>query len=634
MRGLLYYYAQKVSDQSDIRTPDLFGGSTINQKGALLDEASEMLGKSTAFAETDLEKAANEASTTVDDLVDEVKQTEKANKETQDIASTPDPLADDKTPAWNGVHGEEMTSGPPLEESALEHYLTEVDPLLSDIGGRMQTDFKTPGPEAVPLPDHAVKPLNDYLSKIGNDLNQVKYSAVQWAEARRNFSLLDYRSRTNAGSVMDFAFPYRYWYTSNMVNWMLRAGAHPEIVANYVRLNKFLSANIDRPGYPSRLSRKMAISAPWLPDWLGDSIYIDPLRQFYPMEQLLRPVTQVQEQGVLQMRRTMTNLDKMVQDEDITEQAYADAKKNQSGSAWDTAWNKARSELSAEIENPWDFAFSAIGPSLPISTAYNLAMGRGDELAPLPITKMIQRTSAAITGGEGINIGKPFRKMVGLPELPKNYYWAVDSVLSNMAVEGYDLKEIKLAMTEHKGELYDIALKRSNVLQLSKYLGAPIGVDFFPEGEKEQRSLQLAYNDIMDTGSSEAKSKFFDEHPEITARWLSFDDPEERLRSFLRGEIWESYNKLNAVDKRLARDQLGTPFTDLFINKETRNYDDLDTETMATWAKSLRGTVPGQVDVPSSRSATPHPRSANRSTVTTSTRKGTLRHRHTPGYAL
>jgi len=69
-------------------------------------------------------------------------------------------------------------------------------------------------------------------------------------------------------------------------------------------------------------------------------------------------------------------------------------------------------------------------------------------------------------------------------------------------------------------------------------------------------------------------------------------DPEERLRRFLRSQIWESYNALEGPNKGVIRNRFGELFQDAFINKATRSYDSIDTQTLAMWAGALNNKVP------------------------------------------
>ena len=59
------------------------------------------------------------------------------------------------------------------------------------------------------------------------------------------------------------------------------------------------------------------------------------------------------------------------------------------------------------------------------------------------------------------------------------------------------------------------------------------------------------------------------------------------MRKFLIAEVWGSYNELATLEKRAAREQMGDTFNDAFLDKETRSYDSINTDTLAMWARTL-----------------------------------------------
>jgi hypothetical protein len=72
------------------------------------------------------------------------------------------------------------------------------------------------------------------------------------------------------------------------------------------------------------------------------------------------------------------------------------------------------------------------------------------------------------------------------------------------------------------------------------------------------------------------------------------------LRNFIISQVWDGYTKLPALHKREITEYLGDPFTEQFLNKETRSYDSIDTATLAMWAKAVKGTVPETAPQPPS----------------------------------
>jgi len=64
------------------------------------------------------------------------------------------------------------------------------------------------------------------------------------------------------------------------------------------------------------------------------------------------------------------------------------------------------------------------------------------------------------------------------------------------------------------------------------------------------------------------------------------------LRLFTRSAVWDGWNELSALEKTELKKQLGPMFADNFINKSTRSYNSIDTDTLVSWAKTLKRRMP------------------------------------------
>jgi hypothetical protein len=244
-----------------------------------------------------------------------------------------------------------------------------------------------------------------------------------------------------------------------------------------------------------------------------------------------------------------------------------------------------------------------MSPSLPISIAASLIKGKPEEINTLPVTRLIQGITSWVKPG-GVNIENPFRKAAGLPQGGQFDTFYVHRMLANMAAEGYSTDEINRAMVDQSGPLWTEALDRVGKTQSIRMLGQALWLDFFPEGELQQRKLQQEFSKAIDSGDKTAVSKFFEDNPEYRARLLmnKWDDPQGQLRNFMISDIWTGYRALPALYQKQLRDQLGTVFNDAFLSKETRSYDAIDTTTLSMWTKAVGGylpkTAPGAPQVP------------------------------------
>ena len=499
---------------------------------------------------------------------------------------------------------------PPITEAKYEGMLHTVLPKLDEIHKKVQTDLRVPR-KTTDLnmqltPEEAIK-MRKYLLHVKNKMADAKMLTMRHGQNMRDFALLNYSRRYGWDNWLGAVFPYQFWYTRSMGNWMIRAMDKPSIAANYMRLAHLSTLYQPPADDPTRLQGKLKIPMPFLPKFMGDSIYADPLQQFFPFMQIGKPFEQIFQEKNMILKRAKTALDDMVTNQEVMPQDAQSAWDTQSGPLWEKVMTTAKTSIDEQFRNPMDIASSVMGFSVPLSLAYNLGAfsflgpeyaARPEYISQLPITRTIQNMSAAlgIGGPRGINIEEPIRKLAGLPAIDRFEDYRVDRMLAGMAAEKVITTDQALrAMIDRVGPVFQQAQKRVSQMGLIQYVGAPIGVDFFPEGEQDQRALAPLYDKALEewkNGDGTAYSDFMLKYPEYAARLASFKDPEQRLQGFLRSEIWTKWNALPDLYKRQYADQFGTQFTDLFLNKETRNYSALDTKTLGNWAQALGSVLP------------------------------------------
>lgn len=518
------------------------------------------------------------------------------------------------TPAIGAAH--DVTTAlqiPPTSQAVYEGYLQKVMPALDEAERSMTskwTEYYQPDPitgKPVQQPSALSKLSKEdrtqvmkYLGGVYTEMADSKIGMMRYSKSRRDAALLNYGRQYGFDTYLSAVMPYQLWYTRSMVNWMARILANPSIVAKWARLMT-AGDNMQGEGYPTRLKQKNYIPIPFisaLAPWMGSGIFIDPMNQAFPMMQLIKPFANLYDQGNMVTRSAESNVSNMLQNGDITPQQAQEAAATHKGQTWDTAMAKAQNESDLNVRNPVDFAFSITGASLPISMAYNALTGRKDRISQLPITKLVQNVTAAvgIGGPRGLNIEAPIRKLTGLPEVDRFEDYRVDRMLANMAAEGViTTKDAQTAMIDRNSPAFTAAQKRVSQMGFWQYFGAPLALDFFPEGEKDQRELQTLYGQARAKwagGDDKALTTFFDEHPELQARWDSFKNPEDRLKSFIISEVWDKYNTLASIDKTQAQKQFGSLFSDAFLNKTTRSYDSINVETLTTWARMMGSALP------------------------------------------
>lgn len=487
----------------------------------------------------------------------------------------------------------------PELDLTMEAWLRYIVPTLDQIAQRAFDANRISIPELDRrLDEETAKRLRRYLGRVYSQMTDTKMAAVRYAETKRNAALHDYTARTGFDQVLGLFVPYQFWYTRTALQWALRILNRPSILANFFRLMRMRQRHEEGNGFPERLKGKIAIPLPFLPDWMGGTVYVDPMRQLFPFYQLTQPFRELASERNRINRAAETLIEDWVKNGEADPQEARTAILTHRGALWQRAYTQARSSEDLRFQNPADFVFALVSPSLPLSIAYNWLSGRKDEIGQLPITRFIRTMSvlAGLGGPRGLNPEEALRRGYGLPLIDKFDDYRIDRELASMTAEGLiDPEEAIKAMIDRQGPAYEAAQRRVALQEAVKTLGSFLAADVFPEGEAEARRLQQEYRkawEAYEAGDEEALERFWDEHPEYEARRAIFQDPEKRLRMFLISQIWEAYGNLGRFEKRVITDALGRDFRELFLDKETRSYDAIRTETLAMWANTLKANVP------------------------------------------
>jgi hypothetical protein len=506
---------------------------------------------------------------------------------------------------------EAATAQPPTTAMQEEGWNTWTKPLLDAMKPVLtrEPQGRTGAGVLEGLDPAAVKELRKWLgSTYYPHQNDAKLASIRWGENRRDAALLNYTRRYGFDNVLAGIMPYEFWTTRSMLNWAWKAFDRPVWFANYARVKEFQRKTMAPNGFPTRLRGKMKFPIPFMPEWMGGGIYFDPLKQLFPMEQIMRAFTTMATQQTTEMRRAQQLLTQYAEDGEITQAEAQEALATRKGAVWDKAMAQAVLDTEGEVQNPIDFAGLMVGWSLPVQWGLEYLKGTPEHISPLPITRVVQNVTSGLglNKGRGFNLEGPIRRALGMPEGDRFADYRVDRMLSILAAEGkIDAQTAQMAMMD-RGKATDPAVQEAFLMAQQrvaqegrwKYLGAPFAVDIFPEGEQEIRALSVEYGKARDAwlaGGEYDKTigAFFEEYPEYEARLTSFQsDPAERLRYFLRSQIWDAWGKASTLVKREMQDKLGPVFNDNFLNKELRAYDTIDTETYVQWAKMLNATVP------------------------------------------
>lgn len=520
----------------------------------------------------------------------------------------------------SGWHGE----GAWMEEG----WTNYVSPLL----GAMETEAtrqlgETPFNYA-DLDAETQQSMKRYVNQVKNDMATAKLATVRYGEGMRDFALLNYNRRYGFDKMLDVWAPYQFFYTRSALNGLARVIDKPSWFSNYARLQ--MMQNRYENNLPERLRGKIRIPAPWMPDWMGDAMYIDPSNIMFQFQSYIQPwerVTQDKKYVEIQAERV---LQEWASDGTMPVGELQDAFTNHAGPMWEKAMAEAAQRRNYEQASPFDMAAMFLSPAWYLKNPWYDVTGKlggysGDQ--QLPITRAGQAFETATKGTWAEPVGKFLglfakpekyaRERSGLEEFGELDIYYTKRQVANMVADGLiDTEQAQVAMMEQQGEVWEQARERVKMelamrtpLAAALYAGTHEGLGaglatlpaslfgsgLLPEGELKYRGLKEKWDaawKAYDAGDKEALSNFFDDHPEYEAYMAKNKDEGEMLRSFLVGQVWDNYMALDKANRKVVTGQMGQMFQQSFLNKETRSYEAIDTETLAMWSKMLRGQVP------------------------------------------
>ena len=531
---------------------------------------------------------------------------------------------------------EDMVHKMPLGEMGADAWYDYTLPMVNQLESILLRRGMVGG---TAMPDPLKQKVEKYITRdIAADFAVAKAASMGYGTAMRDYSLINYSDQRGFDNLLTAIFPYQFWLTRSALNWMMRAYDHPAWFANYYRMRNFMRSAQTKPGFPSRLKDTIRMPAPFLPEWAGDSMYFDPLQNIFPFQQFGNGFEMLTQQYSQEQKDAMNLLYSWKNEGTITQAQLEGALKDQNGDLFKRALAQAKSDASDGKFNPFQFIQMFIGPAMYLTVPYYLATGQKEKISVTPFTKTGQGLQAVTQGTALEGLGKiagefmampetKFREAIGVSEFGEYGPYYIERQLANMVGDGTaNYKDALQAMMEKSGPLYEEARRRVMLETAARQPGAMttyallhtpakdwlnpdemgaalmFGVypaSILPKGELIERGLYDEYKAVgkaFQAGDRDAYDKFFEEYPEYKARLALFDDPQTRLREFLISEIWEKREALGKTQRDMFADIAGQEFQDNFLDDQTRNYELVDTETLAAWAKMIGGLVPNTAE--------------------------------------
>lgn len=529
-----------------------------------------------------------------------------ATNEAGEIVRVPDQAAPLMAPP--GFMAEQGAKPRPDAEAWQQVWYEQGRPALLELQEAMVKDAGLPalkglGSDAARLDPDMMGMLNDWTRRTEDGMSQAKLLALKHAEWKRDAALLNYSRRYGLNTTLDPVAPYHFFTTASMAKWAMLAMQKPAVLANYYRMQKFFNEQVKRPGFPTRLAGKLRIPIPFMPEWMGGGIWVDPMRFGLPLDSYTQPWEDYTERQATLNNQVQRRLSDWVDSGKISASDYEAALAGRSDLA-----KQAEAEILAEDPSlrydALDALTNFISPSLPLKWAYEVARGTPERIGPLPLTRTVKNLTGAlgVGGPGGVNLEAGVRDYLDLPIYDQWTDYRVDRELSSMSAEGIITpKQAQAAMIEKQGAVYESAVQRITDQQTWGQLGLVLGQSgqFFTDGEQQQRAIKFLYNaawEAKNKGDTQALNRFFDLYPEYSAQLALHDDPDERLNKFLVSQVWEAWEALPYLYREQLEQQFGPEFRDAFLSKETRNTAEISADTLATWARTLGKYVPLNVD--------------------------------------
>jgi hypothetical protein len=342
----------------------------------------------------------------------------------------------------------------------------------------------------------AINRVNAWLrGSVIPTLRDARTAAHMQAQHLQDAVLLNYDRRTvfdaAANVLMPFSF-FRFHYGAESIRRVLD---RPAMLAWYLKLREAQDSVQNDPAYPKRLQGKFQFPMPFLPPWMGSSMFFDPLEQVAPVQSVFG-LNAIQKSNEVTDDDVFQNLRAMVKQGLITDSQAKNATAN--GDA-DPLWRETKKRLQ-ELTGPESSYSELFRPHLPIDIAWKMLTGNADEIGVLfPTTRHVR----ALTG---INIEQPLkaglRSLPGGAKVPDWDAWEqyrIDRELANMVGDGSaNPRDALIAMIEGKGPLYDQAVSRVQGAQTAQTVTSLMGGMVFPEGERKYYQSKVERDQLLD----------------------------------------------------------------------------------------------------------------------------------------
>jgi hypothetical protein len=305
----------------------------------------------------------------------------------------------------------------PMYEGILhnEIHTTKIRPFLRKIMENMIDDYKNNRTfKYGDLPETTQGQLKQWVNSISEQLAGTKLAAISHGELQRNRALLDYTQRYGIDNTLEVLFPYQFWYTRSMGEWGKRMIDRPSWFATYAKVQKLYDRMDDDSLIPDRFKGKMQVASPWLPEWMGNRVFVDPWQKLFPFTEFSQPIMQANRTYEEVEQTAINNIRNMIVQGIVSEQEGEKIIKSKEGDIWEKAIGQARSEAMQTDLAPMNLTSMMLTPAMWWTYPYNIAKGTPENISMLPSTRLGQ-SIRGISGGKD-NIPGMIGNILAWPE--------------------------------------------------------------------------------------------------------------------------------------------------------------------------------------------------------------------------
>lgn len=491
--------------------------------------------------------------------------------------------------------------------------------------------------------------VRQYIDQdVRADLMNTKYKTGKFGEMMRDAALLNYSKRYGFDNALTLLFPYQFWQTRSAWNWINRMGGKGgKMWRRYARLKEMEERN-KKELLPSRVTGKIGIYLPFLPEWMGDALFM-PTSQLSIVGNFMDPL----DDWLTDNKAVNATAERYVQEAydngEITPEEFQtamDPVKRAGSAVWQEMF--ARAQTDGDHDRDLGSLFKQyFGMSLPVSVGKALLTDNPDDWTQTPMS----RTGTAFRAIFGDNIiGKGLEFAMSAPERAmrkaavaitgnndfryqefgnwgdyyiRNQVWDMvveGKISAEQAVEACGQKDGNAIWEQAADRQRQELLQKTQLLSATmpfkkmvedvkngnqdklgddfKYLLAEVLTMWTPtsvvrSAERTWRADKAEMSKLYDTGTKADRSKFYDEHPYYTYNNLRYeDDPEQALRSYLYKSIMDRWYDLSNTEKDELKIAFGTDFQRSILSEETRAYQTMDIDQLAAYAQAMNGSIP------------------------------------------